>query len=458
MVAGISETVLWSERSELVRIATEVLRKKGVSNVIVAPDQEECVGSLRQFTKAVLILDWLMGEAHAVSILSANAKLPAGRLRPMMLVADQVTTQLVAICADYGVTQIYTEALTTRNLDVRLTALLAGESAPDELRQILGEVHELRSGGALSDAAIMLRMQLKKHPSHLKIKCELADTLLAMGHHDEALILLKGMEGSNPPYVRGIHLLGRALLKKGKFEEAVRVMAKSQLIHSYDADRHVDLGKALLNLERFKDARQSFDNALLLNPKNKEAKVGKGQSLIMDGAVNEALNLLKESASDTELASIFNSCAVMNMRKGRHQMGMDLYTSALAAVGNDLKLQSRLYFNMGLGYRRWGKKEKALEILERAKTLDPSFRKIDQQYKEIEHSMMKGGERPVVEEFLGGSSEVIAEDVMYDVYEPGNGDSFDNITDVSRLMEGHLEETLFGNVSVVDPKTKKRPA
>jgi len=44
-------------------------------------------------------------------------------------------------------------------------------------------------------------------------------------------------------------------------------------------------------------------------------------------------------------------------------------------LGKNPKLQARLYFNMGLGYRRWGKKTRAIESLQACARLDPNFKK-----------------------------------------------------------------------------------
>jgi tetratricopeptide (TPR) repeat protein len=472
MLSSIPDAVVFTKRPDVSRMVTDVLRKKGVANVVVATSREECVDGLNRFARALLVLDWKTGDQNIVSVLSFNAKNPHGRQRPMMLLAEEVTAQLVSVCADYGVTQVYTEGLTPRNLGVRLTALLVGETSPDEVKRILHEASELKSGGAYNDAAVMLRFNLKKYPTNLKIKCELAETLLVLEENEEALLVLQGIDQTKPPYLRGIHLLGRTLLKLGNYEEALKAMEKSQLVNGLDADRLVDVGQVLLNMDRFKDARESFDKALQLEPGHRGATVGKGQAYLMDGAVNEALGILTGSTTDLELASIFNTCAVMSMRKGRHQFGIDLYHSALGAVSRNSKVKSRLFFNMGLGYRRWGKKEKALESLEKARSLDPTFKRVDAQIQKI-------GQQPAAPIVPTNSPspepfEAPMEDPLLSLIEGANEDPFAEVEvevesgDASRGgggkdagksgLKGNLEESLFGKVIPADPKGKKKPA
>jgi hypothetical protein len=138
----------------------------------------------------------------------------------------------------------------------------------------------------------------------------------------------------------------------------------------------------------------------------------------------------------------------MNMRKGRHQVGMNLYQSALVAVGTSPKLKSRLHFNMGLGYRRWGKKDKAVEAMEKARSLDPAFKKIDQQLREIRGDDKKSPETKVP------PVEIFEDPQGYTEVASDFSDSMDFATDFSKLMDGDLEETLFAKPTQPDPKKK----
>jgi tetratricopeptide (TPR) repeat protein len=440
----VADAVVFAKRAELTKIATDHLKMKGVSNVLVPTELDDCIDALSRFPKGLLILDWELGAPMVVRVLAFNRKRFSGSSRPILLAAAKVSEQVVAIAAEYSVTQIFTETLTIKNLGARLAGLLIGDSLPDEIRNALAEVYDCRMGGDLKKAISILQRILTKHPTNLRLKCEAAETLLQMNEADKAFKLLEGMERTKPPYLRGIHLLGRCLMRLGRFNDALRTLEQANLFNPHDADRLVDIGRSLLQMDRIQDAVEHFDAALVQDPKHREALIGRGECHLMDGQVNEALGILKDVSGELEMASVFNTCAVMNMRRGRHQQGMSLYEAALGALRKDPQVQARLHFNMGIGYRRWGKKDKAQEAFEMALRLDPSFEKAQGQLTVLKTlppgatgaapAKKRSSQAPTVQGLGAEGSFGFGEDM-------NRTDDFSS--DLTSLLDDALEETLF---------------
>lgn len=429
----VADVIIFSTREDLTKLASDHLKIKGVSNIIQPKDAADCIEALNRFPKGLLILDWQIGAEDVVKILAHNRRRFNGIIRPIMLIANKVSDQLIATSGEYSVSQIFTEQLTLKNLGARLANLIIGETMPTEIKKVLQEVHEAREGGDLKTVLQTLQKTLNKHPNNLRIKCELAESLIKMNQWDNAFKILDGIALAKPPYLRGIHLLGRCYLKRGQYKEALQTFEQASLFNPHDVDRLCDIGTALLNMDRIKDASEHFDRALEIDPEMREAKLGKGQVELMDGHVNEALAIMKEISGDLEMASIFNTCAVLNMRQSRHQAGMNLYQSALKALGKDSRLQSRLYFNMGIGYRRWGKKDKALSCFTEAGKLDPKFAKIQEQVNAMNAhtaasapSLKKDEAKELVDKTLDSGL-------------------VDFNTDLASLLDEDLEESLFAN-------------
>jgi tetratricopeptide (TPR) repeat protein len=374
----IADAVVISPRKELVKVAAEYLKIKGVSNVTI-PDEGDRTDAIDRFPKALLIIDWDLGAEEVARVLGHNRRKFPGQLRTIMLVAGQVSEQLVATAAEYSVTQIYTEAINPKNLGGRLASLLIGESMPSELKKGIADIAEARNAGDHKNAFGHAKKLLEKHPTNLRVKCETAECLMNLDEWDKALKLLTGIDKGKPPYLRGIHLLGRCLMKLGRFAEAVQSLETANLFNPHDVERLVDIGNALMQMDRIKEANATLDAAIAIDPDFRPAKLGKGQAQLLDGKVNDALTLLREVSGEVEMASIFNTSAVMSMRQGRHEAGMQLYQAAVKALGRDEKVQARLYFNMGIGFRRWQKPEKALGCFEMALKLDPGFQKAREQ-------------------------------------------------------------------------------
>jgi tetratricopeptide (TPR) repeat protein len=266
-----------------------------------------------------------------------------------------------------------------KSLTAKLTSLMMQENLTNEFKKIMQQVVRLRHKGKDDKALEILEKQYKKTPNDLRITAEYGDCLMATGDWETARKVLNPMTETKPPYLRGIHLFGRCLFHQGKFEEAHKVLEQVQLFNPNDADRLVDLGNALLQMDKVKDAIEHFDRAIEIDDTLTEAKVGKGQGLLMEGQVNDALAILKEVSSKREMASIFNLAAVMSMRQKRFDPGMKLYMAAIKVLGQDKTIHSRLMFNMGIGYRRWSKPDKALTCFDESLKLDPTYTKADAQ-------------------------------------------------------------------------------
>lgn len=372
---AVADVIVHSQRPELVKAASEHLKMKGVSNILTPVSPEDCIEALQRFPKGLLIIDWELGQKVIAAVLGFNRRKFVAENRPILLVASGVEDRIIATAAEYNVTQIFTEAITLKNLGSRLTNMIISDSVPNDIKKTLQAVAEARKDGNHKDALNLLQKTLQKHPTHLRIKCEAAETLMALGEWDKAYALLSGLQTAQPPNLRAIHLIGRCLMKQGKMAEAVRTLESAALFNPNDAERLVDIGNCFLQLDRVNDAGARFDAALGIAPDLREAKLGKGQVKLMDGLVNDALSILREVASELEMASLFNTTAILNARRGRHEAGQNLYQAGLKALGKDDRLQARLYFNMGIGFRRWGKPEKAISCFEMATKLDPKFEK-----------------------------------------------------------------------------------
>lgn len=429
----VTDVIIFSARDDVSKLASDHLKIKGVSNLVAPKSPDECIEALRRFQKALLIIDWELGAAAVVKVLAVNRKKFAITGRPILLIAPSVSENLVATAAEYAVSQIFTETLTAKNLGARLANMILAEGLTDDVRKTLTDVGDLRAGGDHKSALQQLQKALAKHPTNLRLKSEAGETLMAMGETEKALQVLEGMDKTKPPYLRGMHLYGRACMKLGRFPEALKVMEQANLFNPHDSERLVDIGQALLNIDRIGDADGKFDEALRIDPDLHTAHVGKGQVKLMEGKVNEALAVLKEVAGDLEMASVFNTCAVLNMRHGRHEGGMSLYQAALRSLGKDARLQARLYFNMGIGYRRWNKKDKAVQCIEMAIKLDPAFKKAQAQLTSLNEPKTpktRAKDEP---------AQIPLGDGM-----PGAG-LVDLGADLASFLDDDLEENLFGN-------------
>ena len=71
-----------------------------------------------------------------------------------------------------------------------------------------------------------------------------------------------------------------------------------------------------------------FEEILRLAPELKQAKKGQAKSQLLAGEINEGLNLIRSSLNPREIASVFNTAAIIAIRNGKYPEGLVIYKVA----------------------------------------------------------------------------------------------------------------------------------
>lgn len=394
-MATIADVIIYSLRDDIRGVASDYCKQKQISSVHSPMSPEDCVDTLNRFPKGLLIIDGDVGNETLAYVLGRNQKTYEGRIRPILLVVTEVSAQTVTTAGEYGVSQIYAGNPEPKAFGSKINLMLLGAGVSAEIKRVMQVVTQSRSEGKLDKAIMALSDLHRSHPHDLKVATELADCYIENNDWKKAKYILEKMQVTNPPYLRGIHLYARCLMADKQYEKAHEILSKLQMYNPDHVDRLTDIGNALLEMDRVKEAYKHFDKAIKIDEDHAPAKTGKGQCLLIAGQVNEALSILKEVSTPRELASIFNLSAVMNMRNGKYENGMHLYNAAAKVLGKNNSIHARLIFNMGMGYRRWNKNDKAVACFEQAIELDPNFKKSQDQ---IEQIKALGGEASTAKE------------------------------------------------------------
>lgn len=371
--------IILAPRDEIRSAMEAELREFGVQEILRVDDRDQCVEALVRHAAAPFILDWDVGPEDANTVLRAAKGQYRVETRPMFMVIQEFTPQAVGTAADYGVSRLHAGPVSRLTIRESLQALFAEDEATREVRDTLVQVAEARARNEWMIALTLLTDLYQKMPGNERLALELAENLIHEERWTEVESMLKPLVRKDPPHVRALHLLGRAQMHAGDFAGAIDLLQKAKIINPLNVDRLIDLGNALLSEGRIQEAMTEFKDAQTQDPGNKEATVGESKCLLMSGEVNEALALLKTISGPREMASIFNTAAVLSMRREDFAKGMSLYNSALTALGQNQQLAARLHYNIGLGYRRWQKLDKASRHFSLSLELDPSFHKAKDQ-------------------------------------------------------------------------------
>lgn len=373
---NIAEAVIFSNRADLRNAVRQELKNHEVKpdNIHNVQNAQQCLQKLQSSKAAFLVLDWEIGPDKVLEVLAANRGENRIESHPTFLIAARLDEHITSTATEYNVSQVHCGEISAELIKNFLREMVRDAANLSPIRQILINVENARSLGRLQEATEILEKVFEKSPKNSRIALELAESYMQIDLWDKAQAILEGFKDSDPPLARLRHLLARCYLKKGDHHRAIEALQGAQLVNPYNVERLLELGNLFLDIERPKDAKAAFDDILSFAPESKAGKLAKTTSMLAIGELNEALAILKGAANNREIAAVFNATAILSIRQGKHEAGLDLYRTAAAAIGNNPKILSRLMFNMGIGFVKWGKISDAMKCFEESIRLDPDFK------------------------------------------------------------------------------------
>lgn len=373
-LSPISDALLYVARADLRPIFRKILKDLGVINIVTPDSVDACMVELLRYDRGLLILDWNNNTGEVVKILAAAQAKYSTDTRAIFLLVAEVNSDLLAISAEYNVSRVHTGPVSMQTLRAHLHSIVGAEDNSTGLRCKLAQVAALQAVNDLTLAEDLLNDLRDEFQDDARVLAEQINNLILQDKWSLARDLASDLRHRYPGDIRGMHLYGRCLLKFGRYDEACEVLKAANFLNPFNADRLVDLGTALLNLDRIKHAEESYNAALALVSDHPEAIKGKSQCRLLEGDVNEALELLRQFSTSRELAAVFNDSAIISIRHSRFAQGVTLYRAAMKAVGARSDILAKLHFNLGIAFFKAGSLDDAFDEFKISYIEDSSFR------------------------------------------------------------------------------------
>ncbi len=185
----------------------------------------------------------------------------------------------------------------------------------------------------------------------------------AIGHIREALKI-------NPAYVSALSDMGTVLLESGRPEEAIRWYVEALEIQPDSAMAHQNLGKALFSLGRGEEAIEHLRKALLIEPESAKIRKNLGRVLVRTGHLDEGLAMLLEvTGIDPEKVGVHKQLALSYLGKGELDAAVLIYLAVLTVDPDD----AEVHYNLARALTLQSKLDEAAAHFEEALRIDPGF-------------------------------------------------------------------------------------
>jgi tetratricopeptide (TPR) repeat protein/SAM-dependent methyltransferase len=235
---------------------------------------------------------------------------------------------------------------------------------------VLEEAARLHRQGALADASSRYRQVLESDPDHAGALYHLAVIGCQQGEFDRGIELARRSLASDPRQPRAHNLLGMALGRLGRQQEALASFDDALLLQPDFADAHGNRASALMELGRAAEAVASYERALALQADSVGDWLNLGSALHQLGRHDDAI------ASYERALALRPEFVDAHFNRGNVLAHLARYEEALAGYDRVLTLNRRhaaALSRRGHVLAKLGRIEQAIASFEEVLALAPNY-------------------------------------------------------------------------------------
>lgn len=370
-----ASAILLTKRAEIRDVIRQALKAEGLKaeSIANATDEKDCQQKIARSEYALLILDWEIGGDKVQAVLTQSRSKSQLEAHPVFLIAAHEDQNIVAMAQEFFISHVTVGEISSEKIQSEIKALVREYLNISPIRKMLLAADAHRRKGESKQALDILEKLLEKQPENQRVALEVAETYIHEGEWDKGAAILSKFIRREDALPRIKHLHARCRLREGDHEGAIAALKDAQLMSPYNVERLLEMGDIFLKLDQPSQAEEAFNKVLDFASGSKEAKLGKSTSKLLQGEINEALQVLQGIASPRELSAVFNTAAILAIRSQDFATGLGLYQKAAQLLSGNAKLSARIYFNMGIGFVKSGKPDKGLKCFQKSVENDPSF-------------------------------------------------------------------------------------
>lgn len=368
---------IFSMRTDVRGAIRDALKQAGFSSGSIhnITSVKEGLAAMNEHKLSLLILDWQVGPEKVQTLLEHNRKKHKLESHPTYLIAAQKDDKILEFAKEYYVARCSVGDINVEQIKKALKNLMAEYRDLSPVRQVLLNLEHMKENGNDEGFHETLEKLLIHYPDNPRVLIEVAESYIEKGNWSEAEVILKPHALGGQENARIQHLYSRCCLNRGDYKAAANVLKEANIISPYNTERLIELGDVYLENDEIEKALAAYSDVLSFAPDSIEAKKGKSKGLLLEGDVAQAISLLKDCRSKRELSAVFNTSAIMAIKKEKRDHAFKLYFKALGLLGDSNRLQAKVFFNLGLAYLKENDREKAIKCFEKALALDSKLTK-----------------------------------------------------------------------------------
>lgn len=205
--------------------------------------------------------------------------------------------------------------------------------------KMLAECYEKEGGmrRAIDEYVTAVDINRKDSKSYFKIAALLRD----LGKKDEAIQMLENLVKVKPDCYEGSYLLGELLCEQERFKEAANVYNAALIYRPADFDLYYNLGIVYTRLSDFKMAQEMYEKAATINHKLYGAHYNLGLIAFIQREYEIAEKYFEQSLYGELEAMSYYQLAKLYVYKGEKDKAINFLNKAIELEPNLLKLAEK---------------------------------------------------------------------------------------------------------------------
>ena len=260
-----------------------------------------------------------------------------------------------------------------RRADAVAASRVEVEQFPDDARAHSTHGVALLAMGRPDEAAENFRRALELDPSQKNARHNMAEMRRSQGRFVESIEWYREVLDIDPEFAPAQSGMGGALFRLGRHEEAIETYRGMLEIDPEHAPAHAGIGYALLGLKRYGEAVDSLARAISLqpgSPANADRHVAMGRASLELGRAETAEEHYERALQiDPRNAKALDSFGVLRFRQQRHEEALRFWETMIE-MG---EANARVHANVGATLYKLDRPDEALRSLDLAFSLDPAL-------------------------------------------------------------------------------------
>jgi tetratricopeptide (TPR) repeat protein len=220
------------------------------------------------------------------------------------------------------------------------------------------------------DSETLWRTTMARNPDSAMARNNLSRALLEKGRVDEALLLCQTVLATHPNDVTAQFNLGDGLLQEGRLDEAIAHFQKALELQPAMSGIPYSIGEAYLKKGQMDAAIRYFQRAIQLQPDYPAAFCNLGYALLQEGRRTEALAAYNQAlALDPRYALAHNDLGNILLQLGRTDQAMDHFRQAAEILPDFAEAR----FNMAEVFLARGRLDDAISQYKKALEIRPDL-------------------------------------------------------------------------------------